>query len=128
MKLFQRGLFPAWPDTEDLGLAAVLAASQIAYSALRIVGACYLIYLGMKMLLRKHRSTSTTRDVSLRNVGANRLNASASHWFVRGLLTNLLNPKVGVFYVTFSPQFVTAAGQNGSKNRHSRNSPASQSP
>jgi threonine/homoserine/homoserine lactone efflux protein len=94
-----------WALTVSLGLGTLLAASQAAYRMLRIAGACYLIFLGTKMLLRKYQPASAM-DETLSPVFASPGNASASKWFVRGMLTNLLNPKVGVFYVTFLPQFI----------------------
>jgi threonine/homoserine/homoserine lactone efflux protein len=62
------------------------------------VGALYLIYLGVRLLLRP----APTLDLG----SAPAAPAKAPSWFARGLLTNLLNPKVGVFYVTFLPQFI----------------------
>jgi threonine/homoserine/homoserine lactone efflux protein len=97
-----------WGLVVSIGVGTLLAASQVAYRAMRIVGACYLIFLGAKMLLRKHRSASAMDDASSPPVFASGASASAPRWFVRGLLTNLLNPKVGVFYVTFPPQFIPA--------------------
>lgn len=97
-----------WGLAASVGLGALLAASQIAYKALRMAGACYLIFLGTKMLLRKHLSSSAMGDALVPPVGADSVSATAPRWFVRGLLTNLLNPKVGVFYVTFLPQFIPA--------------------
>ena len=97
-----------WGLTASIGLGALLAASQVAYKALRLAGACYLIFLGAKMLLRKHQPPSAMGDSASPQVLANHVSASAPRWFVRGLLINLLNPKVGVFYVTFLPQFIPA--------------------
>jgi threonine/homoserine/homoserine lactone efflux protein len=97
-----------WGLVASVGLGSLLAVSQVAYGILRIAGACYLIFLGLKMLLRKHPLVSASGDVVLAPVPAAPVSASAPRWFVRGLLTNLLNPKVGVFYVTFLPQFIPA--------------------
>jgi threonine/homoserine/homoserine lactone efflux protein len=97
-----------WGLVASVGLGALLAASQVAYRALRLAGACYLIFLGVKMLLRKHQSAPAIDDASSSPVFASAVSASAPRWFVRGLLTNLLNPKVGVFYITFLPQFIPA--------------------
>ena len=95
-----------WGLTVSLGLGTLLAASQLAYRVLRIAGACYLIFLGTKMLLRKYQPASAMDEGTSPQVFASPVSASGSRWFVRGILTNLLNPKVGVFYVTFLPQFI----------------------
>jgi threonine/homoserine/homoserine lactone efflux protein len=87
-----------WAALVAFGLGAVLAASALAYTALRWIGAAYLLWLGYKML-RSPRRTFVT--------GAAR-GAGKHKAFPTGLLTNLLNPKVGVFYVSFLPQFVPA--------------------
>jgi threonine/homoserine/homoserine lactone efflux protein len=92
-----------WGLAASAGLGALLAASRMAYTALRIVGACYLIFLGTKILLRKYNGGLIVDDSSSQQ-GSER--TSSTRWFLRGLLTNLLNPKVGVFYVTFLPQFI----------------------
>jgi threonine/homoserine/homoserine lactone efflux protein len=97
-----------WGLAASVGLGTLLAVSQVAYRALRMAGACYLIFLGTKMLLRKHRSASAIDDALSSPVFAVVVSASAPRWFFRGLLTNLLNPKVGVFYITFLPQFIPA--------------------
>jgi threonine/homoserine/homoserine lactone efflux protein len=88
-----------WGTATALGLTALMAVSTIAYNAIRIAGACYLVYFGIQMWRRDH-----TFQV------ANGEGRATSHWFVRGLLTNLLNPKVGVFYVTLLPQFIPHGG------------------
>jgi threonine/homoserine/homoserine lactone efflux protein len=80
-----------------VGLGALLAASQLAYTTLRWVGAAYLVYMGYRMLRHPRRNfLPEPRD-----------DGDGRHReFVTGVLTNLLNPKVGVFYVSFLPQFV----------------------
>jgi threonine/homoserine/homoserine lactone efflux protein len=95
-----------WGITVSFGLGTLLAASQVAYRTLRIAGACYLIFLGMKMLLRKYQPASAVDETPSPEALSGPVSASGSRWFVRGILTNLLNPKVGVFYVTFLPQFI----------------------
>ena len=99
-----------WGLVASVGLGTLLAASHVAYGIVRTAGACYLIFLGVKMLLRKHPLVSASGDVGSAPVPANHVSAGGPRWFVRGLLTNLLNPKVGVFYVTFLPQFIPAGG------------------
>jgi threonine/homoserine/homoserine lactone efflux protein len=79
-----------------LGLAALLAAVPLAYDALRIAGAVYLLVIGVQLLLRPRRPNSTTAL------------APASHTtiFAQAVLTNVLNPKVALFFLAFLPQFV----------------------
>lgn len=87
-----------WGMAASVGLGALLAASELAYNVLRIAGAAYLIYIGIAMwrgALAPHR-------------GAAILTHASRPAFLRGLLTNLLNPKVGIFYITFLPLFVPA--------------------
>ena len=86
-----------WGAAVALGLGALLAASELGYTILRWAGALYLGYLGLQLLLRPRTQLSAAApDAADRSGG----------WLLRGCLSNLLNPKVGVFYVTFLPQFV----------------------
>jgi threonine/homoserine/homoserine lactone efflux protein len=87
-----------WGGAVSLGLGALLVASELAYAALKTAGAFYLIWLGIG-LLRKKPAPETFAAAPDR---------AAGRPFLKGLATNLLNPKVGVFYVTFLPQFVPA--------------------
>lgn len=84
-----------WAALVAVGLGALLAASELAYRILRFAGAAYLIWIGYRML-RHPRHVFQIESVSAHGRAA----------FARGALTNLLNPKVGVFYVSFLPQFV----------------------
>ncbi|WP_018912032.1 LysE family translocator [Thiomonas sp. FB-6] len=96
----------AWGLLAAAGLAALLAASARAYDALRLLGAAYLAWLGLRLLLRPGRSFAQAAPRA-DAVHAPRGSApGAASDGLRGLLTNLLNPKVGVFYVSFLPQFV----------------------
>ena len=88
----------AWGLIAALGLGAVLAVSELAYRCLQFAGAAYLIWLGIGML----RGAFRPREPGLPRVMA----PSAPNWFLRGVMTNLLNPKVGVFYISFLPQFL----------------------
>ena len=85
-----------WVVAAALGLAAVLEASEVGYAVLRIVGACYLVFLGVQ-------AWRTRGHVEQPAVGGRGLLGTG---FRAGVLTNLLNPKVGVFFVTFLPGFV----------------------
>ena len=86
-----------WAIASAAGVAAVLAASETAYDALRLVGAAYLVWLGVQSLSAAVRGYA----------GAPVANAAtARRPFRQGLLTNLFNPKVALFYTTFLPQFI----------------------
>lgn len=84
-----------WGTAAGLGLTALLAASRNLYTALRWAGAAYLLYLGVRLLAERAHG-----DGDAGPPGRSR--------FARGLLTNALNPKVGVFYLSLLPQFVPA--------------------
>lgn len=86
----------AWGAAAAVGLGALLAASTLAFTALKWAGAAYLVWMGIN-LLRKPRDSFETEAAS---------SVSGGGWLWRGLFTNLLNPKVGVFYVSFLPQFL----------------------
>lgn len=90
----------AWGIATAVGLGLLLAASTFAYTALKWAGAAYLLWLGIHLLLRPRDSFEG------RAAAASRGGAAA--WLRRGFLTNLLNPKVGLFYLSFLPQFVPA--------------------
>jgi threonine/homoserine/homoserine lactone efflux protein len=85
-----------WVVTAALGLSAVLRASSDAYLGLRIAGACYLTVLGVRSI--RSRGERALEPVA----SARRFRTGYS----AGLLTDLLNPKVGVFFVTFLPGFI----------------------
>lgn len=87
-----------WGSAVSLGLGALLAASTTAYTILKWLGAAYLLWLGLNLILKPRHA--------LLDAGASADSPGNRDAFTRGLLTNLLNPKVGVFYITFLPQFV----------------------
>ncbi|WP_326679147.1 LysE family translocator [Streptomyces sp. NBC_01237] len=92
-----------WGAFTSLGVTALLTASHLAYTALRWVGAAYLVWMGVRMLrdtLQK-RPASDTNDSGLL-AGTD----STSGGWRQGTLTNLLNPKMGAFYVAVLPQFI----------------------
>ena len=86
-----------WAVASALGVAALLAASQVAYDTLRLAGAAYLVWLGVQSLLAARRGEHQPLAVA---------GARSSSPFRQGLLTNLFNPKIAVFYSTFLPQFI----------------------
>ena len=83
-----------------LGLGILLETSVLAYTILRWIGAAYLVWLGLQLIMSKR--------VDFGVEGGSAPSAGSLVWFRRGLLTNMLNPKVGIFYVSFLPQFVPA--------------------
>ncbi len=88
----------AWGAAAAFGVTAILAASHAVYTVLRFVGAAYLVWLGIRTWRELRAAAPAGED------GANPLTGWAA--YRSGLLTNLANPKVGVFYLTFLPQFV----------------------
>ena len=87
------------------GLAALLAWSSAAFTAIKWLGAAYLLWLGLGMLRDAWRGATPAAAKSAPS-------ASATAEFRRGLLTNLLNPKVALFMLAFLPQFVPAQLQS----------------
>jgi threonine/homoserine/homoserine lactone efflux protein len=92
----------AWGVAAALGISALLTASRTAFDVLRLAGAAYLVYLGTRTLLSAGRAAGDPVR------GGDRAPAGPTAWasYRTGLVSNLLNPKIGVFYVTFLPQFV----------------------
>ena len=82
-----------------LGLSVILAYSPLAYTVVKYLGAGYLVYLGVRILLVRDRqlSTAVLARVSLTRV------------FWQGVVTELLNPKIVLFFMSFLPQFVDPA-------------------
>jgi len=100
-----------WGVAVATGLGALFAVSHFAYNVLRILGGCYLIYLGCKIFFQPSAFASeapANLPPGAENEGRASMGQSAWHWLPRGFFTNILNPKVGVFYVTFLPQFIPA--------------------
>ena len=79
-----------------LGLSALLASSALAFSVVKYLGAAYLIYLGVRTLMG-----------SREEVGKLELSRATSYKiFYQGMITNVLNPKIALFFLAFLPQFV----------------------
>jgi threonine/homoserine/homoserine lactone efflux protein len=87
----------------SLGLSALLAASASAFFALKLTGAAYLVYLGAGMLLARSSPASIPSSFS---------SSSFSAVYRQGLLTNVLNPKVALFFLAFMPQFIAVDSPN----------------
>jgi threonine/homoserine/homoserine lactone efflux protein len=85
------------------GLSAILATSAWAFTTIKIAGAAYLIYLGLQAWL-KQSQPSPTPEVN-----------AMSRWQVyrQGVVTNVLNPKVAIFFLAFLPQFVDPTAELG---------------
>ena len=80
-----------------VGLSAIIARSALAFNIVKYAGAAYLIYLGLRSLLNKKRSFEIKTDVPV---------LSHRNLFWQGVVTNVLNPKVALFFLAFLPQFV----------------------
>jgi threonine/homoserine/homoserine lactone efflux protein len=80
-----------------LGLSAILATSAMAFNVVKMIGAGYLIWLGI----------SSIRDATSPPAATPTTPARQGSPFLQGFLTNILNPKVAVFYLTFLPQFIS---------------------
>ncbi len=96
----------AWGLLASLGLGAVLTVSEIGYRILQYAGAAYLVWLGARMLASALRKQVPGYGEAARAEARYHTEQASTLWFWRGLMTNLLNPKVGVFYVSFLPQFI----------------------
>ncbi|MFJ7744570.1 LysE family translocator [Peribacillus sp. NPDC097295] len=84
-----------------LGLSAIIVKSALLFSIFKYVGAVYLIYLGIKTLWGlRNKEVAATDEMNSEN------KYESKSCFKQGFLTNLLNPKVAVFFLTFLPQFV----------------------
>ena len=83
-----------------LGLSAILATSALAFGTVKLIGGAYLIFLGIKMILDRRK------QLSLPSNFRRRTSAAA---FRQGILTNMLNPKVALFFLAFLPQFIDPA-------------------
>ena len=93
-----------WVGAAALGLSALLRASETAYTVLRIVGAVYLVWLGVQSLRSRGAPVPEGRPARRGVLGSG---------FGAGFTTDVLNPKVGVFFVTFLPGFVPAGHSVG---------------
>lgn len=90
-----------WGLAAVFGIAALLAESALAFSAVKLLGAVYLLYLGWHSL-----RAGMTSPVGGSHVGAQALPPRVRVAFQQGLLGNLLNPKAAVIFVTVIPQFI----------------------
>ncbi len=93
-----------WVGVAALGLSAVVRASEAGYLALRVVGGLYLVWLGVQSFRHRVDARPASSVVEAGSEPA----PGRGRSYLAGLLTDLLNPKVGAFFVTFLPAFVPA--------------------
>jgi threonine/homoserine/homoserine lactone efflux protein len=86
-----------------LGLSAILKASALAFTIVKLVGAAYLLYLGVKLILSKQAQPLPGAGATVNAAAARAHSRSA---FVQGIVTNILNPKVALFFLALLPQFI----------------------
>lgn len=79
-----------------LGLSVILAKSAVAYTLIKFLGAAYLVYLGVNMFIKKPEQRGGEKIEKM------------NYWriYLAGILTNVLNPKVALFFLAFLPQFI----------------------
>lgn len=83
-----------------IGLGAILAASATAFTFIKLAGGAYLVYLGIRMIL--------ARPNSIAHAGKPQEGRAPRTIFLQAMMTNILNPKVILFFLAFIPQFVRA--------------------
>lgn len=84
-----------WGIIVACGLGALLTTSVVAFNLLKWIGASYLVWLGFNMIFKPRSQLHEAQS-----------SAHSQNWFIKGFLGNLLNPKVGIFYLSFLPQFI----------------------
>ncbi|MBE4429234.1 LysE family translocator [Vibrio parahaemolyticus] len=91
-----------------LGLSAIILSSAVAFTAVKWLGAAYLVYLGVQALLSMWRGES--KLVVNESIGSNK------NIFVQGVIVSVLNPKVALFFLSFLPQFIdTSTGSTSTQ-------------
>jgi threonine/homoserine/homoserine lactone efflux protein len=103
-----------------LGLSAILATSARAYETVKLVGAAYLVWIGVQGIAKAGNDVGSESKTptpayqrrpwvsARRRADGGERTAVSGHPFTQGFLTNILNPKVALFYLTFLPQFIPA--------------------
>ena len=86
-----------------IGLSVILTTSVVLFTLIKLIGAGYLIYLGVRMLLQKSSNfqLANTKNMSIKKI------------YIQGLLTNVTNPKVALFFISFLPQFISGDNTYG---------------
>lgn len=90
-----------------LGLSAVLATSATAFTVVKLIGAAYLLYIGTRMLFSRAGAAEKAPDEATATAPAVTALPYRRIW-LQGFLTNVLNPKVAIFFLAFVPQFIAA--------------------
>jgi threonine/homoserine/homoserine lactone efflux protein len=90
-----------WGAGAAVGVSALLVASTFAYTCVRIAGAVYMIWLGVRLLARVAHGAGAALELDSPPTGQTLVGS-----WRRGLTTNLLNPKIGAFYIAVLPQFI----------------------
>jgi threonine/homoserine/homoserine lactone efflux protein len=85
------------------GLSAIIAKSAVTFTVIKYIGAAYLIYLGIKAFLDKEKKIQVNNTI---------VKTSYKKIFWQGVLTNVLNPKVALFFLAFLPQFINTKTGN----------------
>ncbi|MFZ6011443.1 MAG: LysE family translocator [Bacteroidota bacterium] len=87
------------------GLSMIIAQSQTAFAVVKYAGALYLFYLGIRMILSNPAMAAFELDTQTRQTSFQKI-------FLSGIITNVLNPKVALFFLAFLPQFVESGEAN----------------
>ncbi|MEO8907542.1 MAG: LysE family translocator [Microbacteriaceae bacterium] len=98
----------AWAALVAVGLASLLEQSAAVYQVVKIVGGLYLIYLGISTFIKARKSRANAAEDELADAATPRRGYSIGQAFISGLVSTLLNPKVGLFFLAIVPQFVPA--------------------
>jgi threonine/homoserine/homoserine lactone efflux protein len=98
----------AWAVAAAFGLSALLQVSHLGYDAIRLAGACYLLWLGVSSLRASRGAHAGPADEPAGPAGPAPEPAGWRRVYLNGLLSNLLNPKIGVFFIAFLPGFIPA--------------------
>jgi threonine/homoserine/homoserine lactone efflux protein len=86
-----------------VGISAIIAESAVAFNIIKYLGAAYLIYLGIRSILSKKKSIQIKKELTP---------LSNRKIFLQGVITNVLNPKVALFFLAFLPQFIHAGSKD----------------
>ncbi|MGG1945298.1 LysE family translocator [Trinickia sp. NRRL B-1857] len=92
------------------GLTALLAASATAFTVIKFAGAIYLIYLGVRLAFGSSKTQANAAQAS--ETSAQQASRPLRQLYLQGFWTNVLNPKVVLFFVSFFPQFVSAESEH----------------